>query len=94
MCSGGSKKKKAAPKKAKAAAPQKNPAARAKQAEAAAAAPAGVEAGVPTGSANLRRRRRGKRGFRLAGQNKLRLSPAKANVGGSGRTGLNIPRSS
>lgn len=94
MCS--SKKKKAAPKTSskKAAVVSKNPASKAKAAEAAAAAPAGVEAGVPTGSANLRRRRRGKRGFRLAGQNKLRLSPAKANVGGSGRTGLNIPRSS
>lgn len=41
-----------------------------------------------------RRRGRGKRNFRLAGQQKMALRPDRANVGGSGRSGLNIPRSS
>ena len=96
MCKGGGKKRQNKPQTGgnKNAARPQNPAQRAKAAEAAAASPAGVEAAGETNAGNQRRRRRGKRGFRLAGQNKLRLSPAKANVGGSGRTGLNIPRSS
>lgn len=89
-------KKKSAPAKKKAAVKQKAPAARAQQAAEAAASPAGIESGASGSNEALARRRarRGKRNMRLAGQNKLRLSPAKANVGGSGRTGLNIPRSS
>ena len=86
MCKGG-KKQKASNQTA-----SKAPAAAA--AGTAAGAPVGLETGVASKSVTKRRRRRGKRGLRLAGQDKLRLTPTQANVGGSGRTGLNIPRSS
>lgn len=81
MC-GGSRKKKSAPAKQAAA-----PASASTPAAAAPTAAPDKEAGGPANATQRRRQRMGKRGFRVG------LNVDVANVGGDGKTGLNIPSS-
>ena len=81
MCGGGGRKKSAPAKKAAAVASAATPAT-----AQASETPEKVD-GAPTNATEARRRRMGKRGFKVG------LDVAVANVGGSGKTGLNIPAS-
>lgn len=83
MC-GGTRKKKSAPAKS-AAAPAS--AGGATPASASPTAAPDKDAGGPANATQRRRQRMGKRGFRVG------LNVDVANVGGDGKTGLNIPSS-
>lgn len=81
MC-GGSRKKTPAPSKKAAA-----PASASTPASATPTAAPDKDAGGPANATQRRRQRMGKRGFRVG------LNVDVANVGGDGKTGLNIPSS-